>query len=346
MWMRRGTPRCTTARWPTPRGSGPSTGKRLDWIKPYTRSRTPASPTATCHIRWFEDGTLNVAGELHRPPPARPRRPDRDHLGAGRPERRAAAHHLRRAARAGLPDRQRAQGDGRRPRRPGGDLPADDPRGGLRHAGLRPDRRDPLGGVRGLLARRAGQPDQRLRRQGGHHRRRRPARRPGDQLKDNVNQALLHWRSTRRGARRAAHRPADRLGRGPRPLVARDGRRGLARLPGRGDGRRGPAVHPLHLRLDRQAQGRGAHLGRLPRLCRDDPPVRLRLPRRRRLLVHRGRGLGDRPQLHRLRAARQRRDHADVRGRADLSRRRPLLGGLRQAQASTSSTPRRPRSGR
>jgi acetyl-CoA synthetase len=33
------------------------------------------------------------------------------------------------------------------------------------------------------------------------------------------------------------------------------------RLPGRGDGRRGPAVHPLHLRLDRQAQGRAAHVG-------------------------------------------------------------------------------------
>ena len=47
--------------------------------------------------------------------------------------------------------------------------------------------------------------------------------------------------------------------------------------------------------------------------------LRLRLPRRRHLLVHRRRRLGHRPQLHRLRPARQRRDHADVRGRADLS---------------------------
>ena len=39
----------------------------------------------------------------------------------------------------------------------------------------------------------------------------------------------------------------------------------------------------------------------------------------RHLLVHRRRRLGDRPHLHRLRAARQRRDHADVRGRAELS---------------------------
>jgi acetyl-CoA synthetase len=55
------------------------------------------------------------------------------------------------------------------------------------------------------------------------------------------------------------------------------------------------------------------------------------LSRRRRLLVHRRRGLGHRPQLHRLRPAGQRRHHADVRGRAQLSRREPLLAGRRQA---------------
>ena len=61
------------------------------------------------------------------------------------------------------------------------------------------------------------------------------------------------------------------------------------------------------------------------------PRIRLRLPRRRHLLVHRGRRLGHRPQLHRLRPARQRRDDADVRGRADLARRVALLAGLREA---------------
>ena len=113
-----------------------------------------------------------------------------------------------------------------------------------------------------------------------------------------------------------------------------------------GDGRRGPALHPLHLRLDRQAQGRGAHHRRLSRLRRDDARVRLRLPRGRRLLVHRGRRLGDRAQLHRLRAAGQRRHHADVRGRADLARRRPLLGRSARSTRSTSSTPPPPRSAR
>ena len=36
------------------------------------------------------------------------------------------------------------------------------------------------------------------------------------------------------------------------------------RLPRRADGRRGPALHPLHQRLDRQAQGHPAHHRRLP----------------------------------------------------------------------------------
>ena len=60
----------------------------------------------------------------------------------------------------------------------------------------------------------------------------------------------------------------DRLGRRPRHLVSRGLRRGFARLPARGDVGRGPAVHPLHLGLDRSAQGRAAHDRRLSRLRR------------------------------------------------------------------------------
>jgi acyl-coenzyme A synthetase/AMP-(fatty) acid ligase len=48
---------------------------------------------------------------------------------------------------------------------------------------------------------------------------------------------------------------------------------------------------------------------------------------RRHLLVHRRRGLGHGPQLHRLRAACERRHDADVRGRADLARCGAVLGG-------------------
>ena len=61
-------------------------------------------------------------------------------------------------------------------------------------------------------------------------------------------------------------------------------------------------------------------------------PIRVRLQGRRHLLVHRRRRLGHRPQLYRLWAARQWRDHGDVRGRAELSYRVAVLGRRRQAQ--------------
>ena len=150
-------------------------------------------------------------------------------------------------------------------------------------------------------------------------------------LKANTDEALQEGAGRQEGAGGRAHRRQGRLGCRPRRVVARDRGQGAGRLRARADGRGGSAVHPLHLGLDRKTQGRAAHDRRLPRLRLDDAPVRLRLPRRRRLLVHRRRRLGDRPQLHRLRAARQRRDHADVRGRAQLSRLQPLLAGDRQA---------------
>ena len=107
---------------------------------------------------------------------------------------------------------------------------------------------------------------------------------------------------------------------------------GDQRMPVRGDERGGSAVHPLHVGLDRKAEGRAAHHRRLSGLHVDHAPIRVRLSRRRHLLVHRRRRLGHRPQLHRLRAALERRHHADVRGRAELSDQVALLGGDRQAQ--------------
>ena len=145
---------------------------------------------------------------------------------------------------------------------------------------------------------------------------------------------------------RAPHGAAREHGAGPRRLLRRGRQDGVRRVPRGGDERGGSALHPLHVGLDRQAEGRAAHHRRLSRLRRDDAPIRLRLPRRRHLLVHRRRGLGDRPLLHPLRPARERRHHADVRGRADLSVDLAVLGGDRQAQRSTSSTPRRPPSAR
>ena len=97
-------------------------------------------------------------------------------------------------------------------------------------------------------------------------------------------------------------------------------------------GRGGSAVHPLHLGLHRQAQGRAAHERRLSRLRVDDARAGVRRARGRHLLVHGRRRLGHRSQLRRVRPARERRDHGDVRRRAELSRRGPLLADRRQAQ--------------
>ena len=283
--------------------------------------------------------------QLRRSPPAQAGRPNRDHLGrrlAGRIE----AHHLRRAARAGEQVRQRALLARRAQRRSGDDLHADDPRGRLRDARLRAPGRHSFGRLRRLLARRARRPHRG--REIGHrrHRRRGPARRPQGAAEGQCRRGAEE--GDRRQARpgRQAHRRRRRLDAGPRRLDARGARARLRPLPGRARQGRGPAVHPLHVGLDRRAQGRAAHHRRLSRLHGDDPPVRLRLPRGRRLLVHRRRRLGDRPQLHRLRPARQRRDDADVRGRAELSRASAASGRSSTNTRSTSSTPRRPRSAR
>ena len=133
---------------------------------------------------------------------------------------------------------------------------------------------------------------------------------------------------------------------GPRRLLRRGRGAGDARMPGGTDARGGSALHPLHLGLDRHAEGRAAHDRRLPRLRGDDASIRVRLPRRRHLLVHRRCRLGHRPFLHSLRTARERRHDADVRGRADLSLDLALLGGRATSTTSPSSTPRRRRSAR
>ena len=89
--------------------------------------------------------------------------------------------------------------------------------------------------------------------------------------------------------------------------------------------RRASALHPLHVGIDRQAEGRAALDRGIPAAGDPDDEVDVRLQADRRLLVHGGRGLGDGPHLHRVRAARVRRDRDRVRRRADVSGCRPLL---------------------
>ncbi len=107
-------------------------------------------------------------------------------------------------------------------------------------------------------------------------------------------------------------------------LVARHRRppeRGLPARPGR---LRAHAVPAVHLGHHRPTQGHHPYLGGLPPGHQLQPRDGVRHQARRRLLVRRRHRLGDRSQLHRLRAAGQRDHGRDVRGRA----RHPGLGPL------------------
>ncbi|MDF1792748.1 MAG: acetate--CoA ligase [Thalassobaculaceae bacterium] len=44
-----------------PEGFWAEHGKRIDWIKPFTKVKDVSFDASDLHIRWFEDGTLNVA---------------------------------------------------------------------------------------------------------------------------------------------------------------------------------------------------------------------------------------------------------------------------------------------
>ena len=84
-----------------------------------------------------------------------------------------------------------------------------------------------------------------------------------------------------------------------------------------GHGCRGSPIHPLHVRDDRKAEGRGAHYRWVFDPGRCDHAVCLRSEGGRCLLVHRRRRMGDGTQLHRLWPPSQRCHCPHVRGRAD-----------------------------
>ena len=58
--------------------------QRIDWIKPFTKVKNVSWDPDNLYIKWFEDGTLNVSRQLHRPASAETRQADRDHLGRRR----------------------------------------------------------------------------------------------------------------------------------------------------------------------------------------------------------------------------------------------------------------------
>ena len=138
----------------------------------------------------------------------------------------------------------------------------------------------------------------------------------GSRLREERRRRAALRRDRPRGGapRRPRGHAVLRDDRGPGSLVPRVDRRGGHRLSRRADGFGGPALHPLHLRDDGEAEGRDAHDRRLHDARDRDREVGVRPQGGRHLLVHGGRGLGDGPLLHRVRPARERGDGGDVRG--------------------------------
>mmetsp|Transcript_11431 Transcript_11431/g.32388 ORF Transcript_11431/g.32388 Transcript_11431/m.32388 type:complete len:705 (-) Transcript_11431:15-2129(-) len=258
-------------------------------------------------------------------------RQDRDHLRGRRADGREARH-LRGAPAAGLPGREPFQAPRRREGRPNHRVHADDPRGRLRHAGLREDRGRPLGGLRRLLREGPAGPHHRRQERDRRHRGRGPPGQEGHPAEEGL-------RRGHRGLRLRDHLPLLQAhgGRGAHEAGAGHlGQRGHggdeALLPARGDGLRGLPLHALHLRLHGEAEGRGPLHRGLPPLDLPDGPHRLRPPRGRLLRLRGGHRLDHRALLHHLRAPGERRLHLHVRVRAHVPRRGPLLGHGAAAQ--------------
>ena len=316
-----------------PNGFWAEQAKRLDWYRTPTKIKNASFGPDNVSIKWFEDGSLNVAYNCI----------DR-HL-AERGEQTAIIWEGDDPSQSDEHITYRELHDEvckfanilRKPRRQEGrprhHLHADDPRGGRRHARLRAHRRGAFGGVRRLLAGVARRPHRGLRQsnvvitadeglRGG-------SKIP---LKANVDAAIAkvggvdHVIVVRRTGATVDMDPGRDVYYDKAAEVV------TAECPCE----QMNAEDPLFILYTSGSTGKpkgvlhttGGYL-----VCtRDDPPIRVRLSRRRYLLVHRRRRLGHRPQLHRLRPARQRRDHADVRGRAELPDHVALLGGDRQAQ--------------
>ncbi len=198
-----------------PDGFWAEQARRIDWIAPFTKVKNVSWDPRRSPYQMVRGRVAERQRELHRPSPCRARRPDRDIVGrrrsGGEPR-----HHVSRAARTGLPLRQRAQGPWREEGRPRYDLPADDPRDRLCDARLRADRRGTFGDLRGLLSRfhRRAHPGLRLHRR--HHGGRRSARRQAHSAQSQHRSGLAAMPRGEKRDRGAPYRQARAHARGPR----------------------------------------------------------------------------------------------------------------------------------
>ena len=225
----------------------------------------------------------------------------------------------------------KARGDrhGRRRR----DLPADDSRGRRRDAGLRADRRAAQRRLRRLRARsrckermEVSSAKALITADG--------ARRKGKTAPVKAGRRRRHGRpgvARRRSSSSATPASTSPMQDGPRRLLRRDLRGRRPGLPGRAVRRRAPALHPLLVGVDGQAEGHPAHHRRLPDRGRPAPTATSSTssPRPTSTSARPTSGWITGHYLHRLRPAAQRCHQRDVRGRARLPAQGHLVGARR-----------------
>ena len=130
-------------------------GKRVDWIKPFTKVKNTTFQYPDVSIKWFEDGELNVAANcIDRHLATRGDQTAILWEGDNPDDSKAISY-------AELHDKvcrlaNVLQITGCQQRRPGHPVYAHDPRGRLCHAGLRPDRCNPFHRLRWVFTGCAG----------------------------------------------------------------------------------------------------------------------------------------------------------------------------------------------
>ena len=254
------TRRSANARKRTPTRSGPNAARNLHWFKPFGKTLEWNFPNREMVRRRHDQRSV----QLPRPP-SRRAAPQQGRADLGGRARRLARADLPDARRRSRAMRQRAQEPRRQGRRPRRDLHADGAGGGDRDARVRANRRDSFGRLRRLLVGGAGRPDQRRRGEGLYHRGRRMAARAGGRAQAECRRGAEEVPVDREMRRRAqARRQQGRDAQRARRLVARAGPRAEPEVRSRAARQRASAVHALHQRHHRQAEGRGAYDRRIP----------------------------------------------------------------------------------